>query len=567
MGRTGHSGRAAAVAAILLALVGAVLLLFGGRADDGPAVGDAMRAGGGTKAREPISEPGLVGRPNGETLPETSQPGEAVAAEVDRPPVPKGALRIVVSVRGRKKGQAGVSVYAGTDDEHGVGLFWFPDSGGGAWTAGSGNVGRHVRIEPEEPRGPEEGSVLVLGLDAGRYTVHASWLLGERRSHSALATVAVVAEVGATVRLDLPPTGGEGRLTVRVLRGGQPAPAQIDVRAGSMRIESLEAKGAAGAVLPVPAGVDLDVKVLSFPGSEEFELPETQRVRLEPGGAREVVFELPEGVVLTVRALGPAGGDANHSLSLWRVTGSAFPRYVGDLMRPTLPGQFAVWTGRVPVGRYTAYATNLEAEAWQTFDVRPPGPVEVSVNLRAHQGRRLRMRLSNADGTPAGRLEFGLGRDSATRLEETWHANLTTSDDGSAATPPLASGLYSVYVWNRGFQRRIQVTADMPEDLDLRLPPPLPSEGGATLRVIVRAPSGNPMNGLSLFIDLPGTPWAVGVDVNGGGEGEAKGLPPGDARVRVPYSWFRDVPYRTFEQAIRLRAGEETRLEIDLRAP
>lgn len=500
---------------------------------------------------------------------------EAAVAEADRPPevardpVPEGGLRIVLHTPGRQRRDGtAVAVNVVRTGGGGTSFAFSPDLKDNPLTpAPMASLGRDASLRLEGGwEASDEASLLLLGLAPGTYAVFAR-LLNRRPEVVAGAEVTVAPEHRASVRLELDPKRPEARVSVRVRRAGEGVAASVKVVLGDLTLEALDPEDETRSSTIVPAGVDLELAVDRFPGHRLFGLLPRQRVRVAPGASEVVTFDLPEGVLVTI---GPADwdGEGRIDVSLWRHADPEPPQYVEDALVLTLD-DLSVATARVPPGRYTATTVTTAGRGWETFEVVPPGPVHVRIRTAPERGGRLRLRWTEADGTPPPpRLSAVLIREDVVQLDRTWSAHRTADAAGIMEWRLPAAGTYGVYCWDRKLYRRIVVADDADRDLDLRMPRAIAAGGGVTLRGRVTLPDGAGANGFTVLFEPDGSEWATLGDTAGGGDLKLEGLVPGTGRLRVPWSPYRiGPPSAPYVQSIRLFADRDNRIDIELRAP
>ena len=490
----------------------------------------------------------------------------ALRPAATRGPVPAGSLRVIVRIPGRRAGdrsRVGITVLR---DGVGLGsLFWWPDEGPFPYKPATA-LGPRAEVVPE-PEGAtvEEASALLSGIEAGEYVLFARLVTNAPEpSQQAVAHATVRADQGATARIELPSAQGMAALTVRVTRAGGPASADVKLRLGTLTLESLSVTEAAGTTVAVVAGVDLEVLVDSYPGSREFDPVPPRKVRLSAGQSETVTVELPVGVLVNVQAVDRSQEPVRFGLSVWRLPDRGHPQHIESAMQ-VRDNDTALWTGRLPPGRYALKGFAGAADGWQTLDVVSPGPMDVRIPLREYQGRSLRTRWLEADGSPAVGLHLILVRDVVPSLQDSLVFYATTDQDGRATLPPLREGEYGVWLWQRHLHRRVEVGADGPVDFEARLPGTPKPERSATFRGNLKHPGGEPAS-QPVLLGRDGSEWSVIVRPNGGGVFEATGLEPGPVRIRIPFSWWSRVAYRPHAETFRLLPGENPH-EIVLRAP
>jgi hypothetical protein len=543
----------------------ALLVWLFGRGSGAPQAEDAR-----TRAPDAaVPAPGLAASPAPSTMPTTAatpRPASQAAVEGAGPAPPAGALRVVLRLPERREWQTTVVVTVSRGAEHATTFAWASYRKEPWMPASVASLGTHAAFLAEPPSGRAgEVSCLLTDVDEGAYVVHARLHSGEGTRATAATRVVVEGPAGATAVLTLPPERGAASLVVRVRRAERAFAAKAKLLLDGLTIEAFEATGDEGALLSVPAEVDLDVVVMAFEGSEVLPLPAPVRVLLAPGEKRTVTLELAAGIEVTLQAVGSQGTERAFP-SLWRLPPGESPSYVSNVMTVTTAP--STWAGRLPPGRYAASITNGRVRGWTEFEVTPPGPVVARVELRPEPGRPLHLRATEADGTPIRHLQITVVRQDATTFDDLWAHTVRTDEDGRATTPPLTPATYGLFLWNRDLHRRLEVTDETTEEVALRLPAAPPPDG-PVFRVRVRPPEGfGRQNGIAgaVIVTALGAEWGILAKVGGDGIYSARGLPAGAARLEIPSTWYARTPYRTHEQPVRVSSGEEPPVEVALRA-
>jgi len=177
------------------------------------------------------------------------------------------------------------------------------------------------------------------------------------------------------------------------------------------------------------------------------------------------------------------------------------------------------------------------------------------------------VRWTEADGTPARKLPASLIREGTERLEDAWAFSLEGDGEGVTEWLLPEGGTYGLYLWRRKLYRRFVVEDGASVNVALQLPPTAAPSGGATLHGTIKSPDGARASGLAFLIEMSGSPWTAIGETDGGGDFKVSGLPDGNGRIRVPFSWWRSrPPHEALDQAIRVFPGLDNHLEVQLRA-
>jgi hypothetical protein len=485
--------------------------------------------------------------------------------------VPPGELRVEVDLRDRRPADA-IHVFIANESPGLTGApvtaYWTALASP-SWTVSTLQpLGKDAGIRSEEPAG-DLLAFTVTRPEPGDYALVARSVRDERVALSAVVRVTVERGRGATVRLLVDRAVPPATLVARVTRGGAPSGAMVDVRSGALPVTSLQIRADADPPSAVVPGDEvLTVSVRSFFGSEVFEAPPSQSLRVGSGETKTVEFALPTGIEVHLRAGAAGGPDEPFSLSLWRHVEVGPPRYVQNLQMLALVATTTGWTGRLPEGRYTTRANAGGRVGLATFDVVGPGPVEARIDLRATTGPRLRFTVRDAEGAPLPKLACGFSRETD-RLEDTWSTFPMTNEAGRFEVRDVAPGDYRFYAMGEfGKSRLLSVPASPAvQEIDLRLPAPV-THDAASIGGLVFGPSGPPLvRGAQILVQPRGSDWASYVTSDPLAKYRVRGLPAGDVTVRVEWSWYSPDPFRLFEKSLRLDPGDGNSLDVELRPP
>ncbi len=405
------------------------------------------------------------------------------------------------------------------------------------WTPTGGTCGWDEEAQLAPHADPGQGVDLIHdAVPPGRYRLDVRVRSGTGASGvSAPPQELLVSGPKQTVEVLLEEESRDARLELRAERGSQPYEGPITYRVlrdgRPVELDAPKVRQPDG-LLAVAALVTLEVQVEAYPSMSLFPAVPPVTVQLEPGEHRVVHFTLPAGRPVGIQCLTPHGERVPASLTLWRYEGQR--QLVVDVAA-ALREEKDTWWGYLPPGKWFARMGPRSdyASAGLRFETTRGEELQLLKVHAGTDGRRVRLRLRNAADELVDKEQFNLNRIGSDNQQSDFYIGSLTR--GEAVSRPLPEGRYWLFLWGRGYARRVELKEAVDVVIDERLPAPLaPDDARPGVRGRIVDHGRQPLGAVRVLCRAEDSSWHWMTRTKRDGSFTFEGLAPGAYEVVVP---------------------------------